>query len=51
MYYTIFKTRFCNITLAGDEKGLAHLHLNTGEGSRQFEIQDSWEFNPDLPTA
>ncbi len=45
MYYTKFNTRFCEVILAGDEKGLAHLHLNTGEGSRQFKIQDHWEFN------
>lgn len=46
MYYTKFNTRFCGVILVGDEKGLACLHLNTGEGSRQFEIQDCWEFNP-----
>jgi methylated-DNA-[protein]-cysteine S-methyltransferase len=34
MYYAKFNTRFCRVILAGDEKGLAHLHLNTGEGSR-----------------
>ncbi|SMD12008.1 methylated-DNA-[protein]-cysteine S-methyltransferase [Desulfocicer vacuolatum DSM 3385] len=45
MYYTKFNTRFCEIILAGDEKGLAHLHLNTGEGSRKFEIQEDWELN------
>lgn len=45
MYYTKFNTRFCEIILAGDEKGLTHLHLNTGEGCRQFEIQESWECN------
>lgn len=48
MYFTKFNTRFCEIILAGDEKGLAHLHLNTGEGSRQFEIQESWEFKPEF---
>ena len=48
MYYTTFNTRFCKVILAGDENGLAHLHLNTGEGSREFEIQESWEFKPDF---
>lgn len=48
MYYTKFNTRFCKVILAGDEKGLAHLHLDTGEGRRQFEIQDSWAFDPDF---
>jgi len=46
MYYTKFNTRFCEIILAGDETGLVHLHLNTGQGSRRFEIQDFWELKP-----
>ncbi len=46
MYYTKFNTRFCEVILAGDEKGLSHLHLNTGEGSRKFEIQEEWELKP-----
>lgn len=46
MYYTKFNTRFCEVILAGDEQGLSHLHLNTGEGSRQFEIPRDWESNP-----
>lgn len=48
MYYTKFNTRFCEVILAGDEKGLAHLHLNTGEGSRQFEIQKDWNLKPEF---
>ncbi|MFK5953464.1 MAG: methylated-DNA--[protein]-cysteine S-methyltransferase [Desulfobacterium sp.] len=48
MYYTKFNTRFCKVILAGDEKGLSHLHFNTGEGSREFEIQESWEFKLDF---
>ncbi len=48
MYYTKFNTRFCEVILAGDEKGLTHLHLNTGEGSRQFEIQKDWDLKPDF---
>ena len=46
MYYTRFDTRFCEIILAGDERGLCHLHLNTGEGSRQFEISPAWKKEP-----
>lgn len=48
MYYTRFDTRFCEIILAGDENGLAHLHMNTGEGSRQFDIVEDWELRPDF---
>jgi len=47
MYYTRFDTRFCEIILAGDEIGLSHLHLNTGEGKRSFEISDEWTRNDD----
>ena len=48
MYYTRFNTPFCDVILAGDSAGLAHLHLNTGEGNRKFEIQPHWEENPDF---
>lgn len=48
MYYTKFRSRFCEIILAGDAKGLEHLHLHTGEGRRKFEIQPDWKFNPDF---
>ena len=48
MYYTRFNTPFCDVILAGDSAGLAHLHLNTGEGNREFEIQPHWEENPDF---
>ncbi len=47
MYYTIFDTRFCEIILVGDNQGLCHLHLNTGEGKRSFEISDEWIRNDD----
>lgn len=47
MYYTRFDTRFCEIILVGDEKGLSNLHLNTGEGKRTFEISDEWIKNDD----
>ena len=45
MYYTRLNTRMCEIILVGDEAGLSHLHLDTGEGKRVFEIADDWEQN------
>ncbi len=48
MYYTKFNTLFCEIILAGNDKGLAHLHLNTGEGKRRFEISEEWVMNSDF---
>lgn len=45
MYYTRFSTDLCEIILAGDEEGLKHLHLNTGEGKRSFEILPEWRRN------
>ncbi len=48
MYYTRFNTRLCPIILVGDEKGLVHLHLNTGQDSRPFEIQDCWVLKPEF---
>lgn len=48
MYYSRFDTDLCEIILAGDEKGLKQLHLNTGEGKRVFEIQPEWERREDF---
>ncbi len=45
MNYTRFDTKFCEIILAGNDRGLIHLHLNTGKGRRQFEISDTWHRN------
>jgi len=45
MYYTKFNTRLCEIILAGDKRGLAHLHLNTGEGTRRFAVLPEWELS------
>jgi methylated-DNA-[protein]-cysteine S-methyltransferase len=45
MYYTRFHTPFCEMILVGTEEGLTHLHLNTGEGKRLFEIADEWVQN------
>ncbi|MDC7226373.1 MAG: methylated-DNA--[protein]-cysteine S-methyltransferase [Spirochaetales bacterium] len=42
MYYTRLDTPVCEIILAGDEDGLQHLHLNTGEGKRRFEVLPDW---------
>jgi endonuclease-3 related protein len=42
MKYSIWETRYCQIIAVGDEEGLAILHLNTGEGKREFEISDQW---------
>ena len=49
MYYTRFETRFCDMILAGDEQGLQHLHLDTGEGKKgPFELPAHWLLNDDL---
>jgi len=45
MYYTILETHMCPIILVGDEQGLRHLHLETGEGKRTFEISKDWVEN------
>ncbi|MCG8484216.1 MAG: methylated-DNA--[protein]-cysteine S-methyltransferase [Clostridia bacterium] len=51
MYYTRFDTQFCEIILVGDEQGLTHLHLNTGEGKRQLEISHEWNLNHSFFTS
>jgi len=48
MYYSRFNTRFCEVILAGNNRGLTHLHLNTGEGSRQFEINPLWRMDQEF---
>lgn len=45
-YYTRIDCPFCEIIVAGDEDGLRHLHLNTGEGKRRFEISREWQHKP-----
>ena len=47
-HYTRFDAPFCEIILAGDEDGLTNLHLNTGEGSRVFEIDAAWNRDDDF---
>lgn len=44
-YYTRFMTSLCEIILAGNEQGLSHLHMHTGEGKRVFEINPRWVRN------
>ncbi|MFL0807436.1 MAG: methylated-DNA--[protein]-cysteine S-methyltransferase [Oceanobacter sp.] len=49
MDYTRFETRFCEVILAGDEQGLQHLHLNTGDGKKgPFELPADWQRNDAL---
>ncbi len=45
MYYAKFDTPFCEMILVGDNDGLTHLHLNTGEGKRHFDIAGEWVRN------
>jgi methylated-DNA-[protein]-cysteine S-methyltransferase len=40
VYYTTFKTPLCDITLAGDNKGLQYLHLHTSKGHHPFAKPD-----------
>lgn len=42
IYTTTFDTPICSIILVGNEEGLSHLHLNTGEGTRQFVGDKEW---------
>ncbi len=48
MNYTRFDTRMCEVILVGDEQGLRHLHLNTGEGKRSFGVSQEWVRNDAL---
>ncbi len=40
--YTRLDTWLCPIILVGDEAGISHLHLDTGQGKRRFEIALQW---------
>lgn len=42
MYFTVIDSPLCQIILVGDERGLSHLHLDTGEGKRKFVIANEW---------
>lgn len=46
IYTTTFNTLFCPIILVGTKEGLCHLHLDTGEGKRQFFVHEEWIENP-----
>ena len=50
IYYTRFKSPFCEVILAGNEDGLTNLHLQTGEGKRTLEIAESWIRNDEIFT-
>ncbi len=41
-FYTTFDTPFCKIILVGTKDGISRLHLDTGEGKRDFSIGDDW---------
>ena len=45
MYYTRFDTPLSEIILAGDEEGLKHLILKTGEERNGVEIKPDWRQN------
>ncbi|TIH19182.1 methylated-DNA--[protein]-cysteine S-methyltransferase [Marinifilum sp. JC120] len=47
-FYTRFMTPLCEIILAGNEEGLSHLHMQTGEGKRVFDIAPDWMLNDDF---
>lgn len=40
--YTQFQTPLCEVILVGNDTGITHLHLCTGEGKRSFTIQPEW---------
>ncbi len=45
MFYTRFSTSLCEIILAGDEKGLRQLHMNTGRAGGHFAVPAEWQKN------
>jgi len=44
-YYTRFQATLGEVIIAGDERGISHLHLCTGEGKRVFAISPEWVRN------
>ncbi len=42
MYYTQFKTQFCEIILAGNDEGLKFLQMNTNDGKGLFRVSPDW---------
>lgn len=51
LYYTIFETSLWPIVLVGTEKGLVALHMLTGAGTRDFQIDTSWQRDDQLFAA
>ena len=45
MYYTVFETELCKMTIVGDENGITHLHLTCEESPESFTIERDWEKN------
>ncbi len=48
MYYTEFETTLCPLILVGDESGLKRIHMETGEGKREMDIDPSWVYNEEI---
>ncbi|UDQ99020.1 methylated-DNA--[protein]-cysteine S-methyltransferase [Lentisphaerota bacterium WC36G] len=48
IFYTTFKTTFCNITLVGNHDGLTNLEMSHTDGKRIFEIDSNWIKNDDF---
>lgn len=48
MYYTRFDSIICPITLIGDEKGLQHLHMHTGDERHPLLLEEHWVENADF---
>ena len=48
LLYDIYHSPLCDIILAGSDHGLAHLHLDTGHGRREFHISPGWGRDPDF---
>lgn len=47
-YYTTIDTPFCKIIITGNKNGISGLHLDTGEGKREFTIADDWIQNDSI---
>ena len=41
--YTSFNCPFCSIILVGSNAGISHVHLQTGEGAKNFIIDTLWQ--------
>ena len=41
-FYTEFTSKFCNVILVANAKGLVHCHLKTGKGKRLFSVDSHW---------